>query len=190
MNTQALLEALEARDIHVCAVDGFLHVDAPRGMLTPTLRETLANHKHDLVDALQVRPLSPARTDPAEPSRWARRAAALLSRIDDDELRVEFRDVFEETAAFLIRDGCEDDEYENEEEDEEHDTDTQKDDDEYDSEYENEDGPEPEPMSEEEEEHPDLYEEEWPGAPTERRALDMMRAVMNRREVRSTFGDA
>ncbi len=191
MNTQALLEALEARDIHVCAVDGFLHVDAPRGMLTPTLRETLTNHKDDLVDALQARPSSPAAPSPAEPSRWARRAAALLSRIDDDELRVDLRDVFEETAAFLIRDGCdEDEEYEEGYEDEEHDRYTQKDDDEYDSEYENEDGPELQPMSAEEEEHPDLYEEEWPGAPTEHQALEMMRAVlMSRREVRSAFGD-
>ena len=134
MNTQALLEALEARDIHVCAVDGFLHVDAPRGMLTPTVRATLANHKDDLVDALRARPLSPAGTDPAEPSRWARRAAALLSRIDDDELRAEFREVFEQTAASLVGDG---------------------------------------------------YTPER----AVRQALEMMRAVMNRREVRRGFAD-
>ena len=123
---------------------------------------------------------------PGLPSPSAQQAATLLSRIEDDELRAEFRDVFEETAAFLIRDGYED---EDEDEDEEHDRYTQKDDDEDESEYENEDGPELQPMSEEEEEHPDLYEEEWPGAPTERQALEMMRAVMDRREVRRRFAD-
>ena len=72
---------------------------------------------------------------PGLPNPSTQQAATMLSRIEDDELRVDLRDVFEETAASLVGDG-------------------------------------------------------YTPKQAARQALEMMRAVlMNRREVRSAFGD-
>lgn len=53
MSTQALLDTLAGRDIHVTADGGDLLVDTPRGALTLELRSALLAHKPDLLAILR-----------------------------------------------------------------------------------------------------------------------------------------
>jgi hypothetical protein len=58
MTLRALLEDLQAKDICLKVVDGKLWVDAPKGKLTPDLRDVLRRHKADLVAYLRGIPIA------------------------------------------------------------------------------------------------------------------------------------
>ena len=55
MSTAALLTELQARGVRLSVVEGRLRVEAPKGILTPQDRQTLAERKSELVAALQGR---------------------------------------------------------------------------------------------------------------------------------------
>ncbi|MCH7591186.1 MAG: hypothetical protein IH989_00190 [Planctomycetes bacterium] len=88
-----LLEQLQERDIRLSANGDRLVVDAPRGLLTAQLRETLLDRKAELLAILADRDDS------------ARQAAALLSRVDDPDVRADLRELFEHRAAVCEFDG-------------------------------------------------------------------------------------
>ena len=56
----ALLDALEARGVHVGLRDGRLRLDAPRGVLTPEMRAAVTARRAALVALLAVVPHPPS----------------------------------------------------------------------------------------------------------------------------------
>jgi hypothetical protein len=82
-----LVRSLEQDDIRLEVVDGRLRVDAPKGRLTPALRELLQEKKTDLVAALT--------------SDWAGDAKRVIAELPDESVRSVLVDFFEETAAFI-----------------------------------------------------------------------------------------
>ncbi len=106
MDVEALLEALEVRDVHLCILDGdLMHVDAPEGVLTPELRQTLVAQGTDLAHALTAPYPPPQALHDTPSSSSARAAADRLAGIDDVEQRVRLRGEFEQTAEALVADG-------------------------------------------------------------------------------------
>ena len=63
MSALALMRDLRAAGAVLQARDGRLKVDAPAGLITPEMRDSLARHKRELLAMLAV--------DPAEYENWA-----------------------------------------------------------------------------------------------------------------------
>lgn len=91
MNATELLIELETQGVIVTACDGRIRLDAPRGILTPDVRERIRAWKSEIMDAL----LQP----------WARRLSAMLSPMGDADARQMFRDLFEERAGIFEYEG-------------------------------------------------------------------------------------
>lgn len=66
MTLRALLEDLQAKDICLKVVDDKLWIDAPKGKLTPDLRDVLQRHKSDLVAYLRGTPTTAMKAPLAE----------------------------------------------------------------------------------------------------------------------------
>ena len=82
-----LIRSLEERGIYLEVVEDRLRVDAPKGSLTPELREMLTQKKPELVSALKA--------------DWADDARKLIDALPDESLRVLMHDFYEESAATL-----------------------------------------------------------------------------------------
>ena len=104
MDVEALLEALEVRDVHLRIDGDLMHVDAPEGVLTPELRQTLVAQGSDIAHALTAPYPPPQALHDTPPTSSARAAAHQLAGIDDAERRARLRDEFEQTAAVLVAD--------------------------------------------------------------------------------------
>jgi TubC N-terminal docking domain len=74
MSGSLLLEALRAHGVSVTAVADRLRVEAPRGVLTPEVREQLALHKAELLSLLAT-----ARPEPSAPPRGVCRRCGQLA---------------------------------------------------------------------------------------------------------------
>ncbi len=93
MTGEVLLEQLRDRDIRLSANGDRLVVDAPRGLLTGQLRDTLRHRKSELMTILRVG------------DYWARQASALLATVTDRDRRAELRELFEHRAGVCEFDG-------------------------------------------------------------------------------------
>ncbi len=70
MTPDTLLESLRGRDIRLSANGDRLRVDAPRGRLTAELRDTLRQHKRELLALLRV-PVGDGQITPNDlPVEW------------------------------------------------------------------------------------------------------------------------
>ena len=63
MSALVLMRDLQTAGVVLQARDGRLHVDAPAGIVTPQMRDSLARHKAELLAILAA--------DPAEYENWA-----------------------------------------------------------------------------------------------------------------------
>src|SRR5829696_2229010 len=70
----------------------------PKSAVPKDKRALLTRYKPDLIRLIVSPPVPP-------PSEWARRAAARLATIEDDEHRADLRYAFEERAGILEYDG-------------------------------------------------------------------------------------
>ena len=61
MNEQGLLDELIRLGVHLSAVGDRLHVKAPKGVMTPDLRDALAREKKDLIALIEAKTTSEAR---------------------------------------------------------------------------------------------------------------------------------
>ena len=93
MTGELVLQQLRERDIRLTASGDRVVVDAPRGVLTEQLRDTLRDRKAELLAILTA------------PDRWARQAAGLLASVADPDRRADLRELFEHRAAVCEHDG-------------------------------------------------------------------------------------
>lgn len=92
-----LLTGLHARGVILTARGDRLRYDAPRGALTPDDKALLVRFKPEILSLLSPPP--PTSAD------WARKAASLLSTIEDNEQRAGLRFDFEERAGICEFEG-------------------------------------------------------------------------------------
>jgi hypothetical protein len=100
MTLRALLEDLPAKDICLKVVDDKLWIDAPKGKLTPDLRDILRRHKTDLMAYL--RGIATATREVALTELESQKLLAWASQLAEQELVLPEPIAYQETPLRII----------------------------------------------------------------------------------------
>jgi hypothetical protein len=105
MSATAILADLAQRGVHLHPDGDRLHVDAPRGVLTPALLETLRAHKPELLAELESRAVtlqnSAGVTARTVPLKTCAPVTRVTPKNDDAEIPAYDAEALEERAAIL-----------------------------------------------------------------------------------------